>query len=334
MSSPTNVRFPSRGIDIAGHLYTPPPSSNSTPDRHHAAIIIGHPGTGVKEQTAGLYARLLSEAGFMTLAFDAAYQGESGGSPRGLEDPYQRAEDFKAAVTFLSTLSSSSSSINREDEEKKSVAAVVVDPQRIGVLGICASGGYVPFAAQTDKRMRAVATISGACLGDVTRRGIEGSVLSSKVTPDMLDAMLKRSGQDRITAALTGDVPVNAMLPENAADLPSDIPDRSSTKEGIDYYKTPRGSHPRSTNTEVSWGVDLRANYDSYAFNYMISPRPLLMIVGGDADTAYQSRRAIEKAREPKELFVIEGKSHVDLYDDTSETVPKLVDFMEKALCH
>ncbi|EMR63909.1 putative dienelactone hydrolase domain-containing protein [Eutypa lata UCREL1] len=287
MSSPTNVRFPSRGIDIAGHLYTPPPSSNSNPDRHHAAIIIGHPGTGVKEQTAGLYARVLSEAGFMTLAFDAAYQGESGGSPRGLEDPYQRAEDFKAAVTFLSTLSSSSSSINREDEEKKSVAAVVVDPQRIGVLGICASGGYVPFAAQTDKRMRAVATISGACLGDVTRRGIEGSVLSSKVTPDMLDAMLKRSGQDRITAALTGDVPVNAMLPENAADLPSDIPDRSSTKEGIDYYKTPRGSHPRSTNTEVSWGVDLRANYDSYAFNYMISPRPLLMIVGGDADTAY-----------------------------------------------
>lgn len=172
MSSPTNVRFPSRGIDIAGHLYTSPPSSNSTPDRHHAAIIIGHPGTGAKEQTAGLYARVLSEAGFMTLAFDAAYQGESGGSPRGLEDPYQRAEDFKAAVTFLSTLSSSSSSINREDEEKKSVAAVVVDPQRIGVLGICASGGYVPFAAQTDKRMRAVATISGACLGDVTRRGI------------------------------------------------------------------------------------------------------------------------------------------------------------------
>lgn len=334
MSSPTNVRFPSRGIDIAGHLYTPPPSSNSTPDRHHAAIIIGHPGTGVKEQTAGLYARVLSEAGFMTLAFDAAYQGESGGSPRGLEDSYQRAEDFKAAVTFLSTLSSSSSSINREDEEKKSVAAVVVDPQRIGVLGICASGGYVPFAAQTDKRMRAVATISGACLGDVTRRGIEGSVLSSKVTPDMLDAMLKKFGQDRITAALTGDVPVSAMLPENAADLPSDIPDRSSTKEGIDYYKTPRGSHPRSTNTEVSWGVDLRANYDSYAFNYMISPRPLLMIVGGDADTAYQSRRAIEKAREPKELFVIEGKSHVDLYDDTSETLPKLVDFMEKALCH
>ena len=327
MSSPTNVRFPSRGIDIAGHLYTSPPSSNSTPDRHHAAIIIGHPGTGAKEQTAGLYARLLSEAGFMTLAFDAAYQGESGGSPRGLEDPYQRAEDFKAAVTFLSMLSS-------EEERKKKNIAVVVDPQRIGILGICASGGYVPFAAQTDKRMRAVATISGACLGDVTRRGIEGSVLSSKVTPDMLDAMLKKFGQDRITAALTGDVPVSAMLPENAADLPSDIPDRSSTKEGIDYYKTPRGSHPRSTNTEVSWGVDLRANYDSYAFNYMISPRPLLMIVGGDADTAYQSRRAIEKAREPKELFVIEGKSHVDLYDDTSETVPKLVGFMEKALCH
>lgn len=322
MSSPTNVRFPSRGLDIAGHLYTPPAGA---PDRQHAAIIVGHPGSGVKEQTAGLYARQLSLAGFVALAFDAAYQGESSGLPRGLEDPYQRVEDFKAAATFLSTLT-------RKGGE---TAKVDVDPQRIGILGICASGGYVSFAAQTDRRMRAVATVSGSCMGEAARHGIRGSPAASlHFTPEILDAMLQKAGQDRIAEALTGEAPTNAMLPDDPAALPSDVPARSAVTEGIDYYKTPRGAHPRSTNVEVSWGVDLRANYDSWAFNHMISPRPLLMIAGSDADTAYQSRTGIEKAREPKELFVVEGKSHVDLYDDTSETLPKLVDFMEKALCH
>ncbi|KAJ9149887.1 Alpha/beta-hydrolase [Pleurostoma richardsiae] len=316
MPSPISVNFLSRGISIAGHLYTPHPDA---PNRKHAAIVVGHPTSGVKEQAAGLYARLLAEAGFIALTFDAGYQGESGGEPHGLEDPYQRVEDFKSAVTYLSTL----------DEPQ----GVRVDAQRIGILGICASGGYVSFAAQTDLRMRAVATVSAGCLGETTRHGIEGSGPSSLVTPELLSSLLKQSGHARISAAKTGEAFLVAMLPETAAGLPNDIPENGALKEGIDYYKTPRGAHPRSTNKEVMWSVDLRANYDSFAFNYMISPRPLLMIAGGDADTAYLSRRGIEKAREPKELYIIPGKTHVDLYDDTSVTLPKLVGFMEKALC-
>lgn len=314
MATPKQVTFLSRGISIAGQLYLP---SDNGQARKHAAIIIGHPGSGVKEQTAGLYAGLLAEAGFVALAFDAAYQGESGGEPRGLEDPYQRVEDFKSAVTYLSTIDDS---------------VALVDPQRIGILGICASGGYVSFAAQTDLRMRAVATVSGACFGEQTRHGIEGSPLL-QVTPECLTLALEQSGAARTTEAQTGNPVQISLLPEKVSDLPPGLPERNALTEGWDYYKTPRGSHPRSTNKAVAWSIDLRANYDSFAFNYMISPRPLLMIAGGDADTAYFSRRGIEKAKEPKELYIIDGKSHVDLYDDTSETMPKLVDFMGKALC-
>src|SRR5215831_10338522 len=151
----SNVTFKSNGLKVAGHLYVP---DDYKEGEKRPAILVGHPCGGVKEQTAGLYAKKLSDKGFITLAFDASYQGESEGEPRYLEDPFSRAEDVKSAVTFLET----------QDE---------VDKQRIGALGICASGSYVPFAAETDRRIKAIGTVSAVDLGDMVRKGLRNSTL-------------------------------------------------------------------------------------------------------------------------------------------------------------
>lgn len=151
MSSPDNVSFLSRNIKLAAHLYHP---TTDSPSRDGAAIIICHPWTSIKEQSPANYARVLSPAGFTCLAYDAAYQGESEGEPRSLEDPAQRVEDIKSAVTYLTS---------RKD----------VNPDKIGVVGICASGGYAPFATQTDLRIKACATSAAVCVGTMARRGFD-----------------------------------------------------------------------------------------------------------------------------------------------------------------
>ncbi len=159
-----DVAFDSAGLSLAGHLYTPEEHLDSP----RPAIVVGHPGSGVKEQAPGLYAARLAHAGFVALAFDSAYQGESEGMPRGLEDPAHRVEDLKAAVSFLSTLDD-------------------VDPDRIGVLGICASGGYALTATAADHRVRAVATVSGVDIASQFRHGADGAQDPS-VFQGMLDA--------------------------------------------------------------------------------------------------------------------------------------------------
>ncbi|KAL6713769.1 hypothetical protein ACLMJK_008261 [Lecanora helva] len=306
--TPRPVTFQSKGIPIAGHLYVPPVEA---PDCNGASIVISHPMGGVKEQTAGLHAMKLAERGFVTIAFDAAYQGESGGEPRYLEDPSQRAEDVKCAVTYLTTLT---------DHPK-------IDPEKIGVLGICASGGFVPFAAQTDLRMKAVATVSGVCLGRMAREGVKPK---GAVTSEFLQENLKMAGKSRTEEAKTGKPLVINLGLNDKSEITEATPD--IVAEAVDYYKGPRGQHPRSTLQGLGRSIDLQANFDAYAFNDMISPRPLLMIVGENADTAYFSRSAIEKAKEPKELFVVPGQTHVGLYDHIDVSLPKLVEFFVKAL--
>jgi uncharacterized protein len=200
-----NVNFNSNGLRVAGHLYVPDGANVG----RRPAVIVGHPGSGVKEQTAGLYAERLSRAGFVTLAFDATYQGESEGSPRGLEDPANRVEDFKAAVSFLQT-------------------SEVVDPARIGVLGICASGGYVVTAAATDLRIKAVATISGVDIGSIHRQGPDG-----KQDPAVLQALLNGAAAARTAEARGEGVGYFPIFPE------SEEKARASgvfMSEGFDYF--------------------------------------------------------------------------------------------------
>jgi uncharacterized protein len=293
----TEVSFTSNGLRIAGLFFTP----EGREGERAPAIVIGHPGGGVKEQTASIYAQRLADKGYATLVFDAAYQGESEGGPRGLEDPYQRSEDVKSAVSYLTT---------RDD----------VDDDRIGALGICASGGYVPFAAQTDHRIKAVATVSGFDNGDMVRNGI-----GRTQNPAVLQEMLDTAGALRTAEARGEDPTYTFWVP----------PTPEEGGEGYEYYRTPRGQHPRSDNKMLVRSVDRLAQFDAYRFMAMISPRPLLMIAGTEAFSRYFSEEAVALAQEPKELLLIEGATHMSMYDQDEHVTPavdKLDEFFGKAL--
>lgn len=283
----TDVTFPSAGLNLAGHLYAPE-GGGAGP---HPAIVVGHPGTGVKEQAAGLYARRLAEQGFLALAFDAAYQGESEGEPRGLEDPAQRVEDLRAAVSYLTT---------RED----------VDPDRVGMLGICASGGYALAAASTDHRVKAVGTVSAVDVARQFRLGADGTQ-----DPAVLRAMLDQAAAAR-TAEAAGRFPLFPGTEEEARQGGPHV------YEGWEYYCTSRAQHPRSARTLTWSSVDRIAAFDAFHAVGLLAPRPLLMIAGREAVTSWMSVEALGRAGGPKELHWIEGASHVDLYDKDAYVTP------------
>ncbi|MGV9365619.1 alpha/beta hydrolase [Amycolatopsis sp. NPDC003731] len=301
----TTVTFDSAGITLAAHLHTPDtPAAGPWP-----ALVVGHPGTGVKEQTAGTYARLMAERGFVTLAFDAAYQGESGGLPRGLEDPAQRVEDFKAAVSFL---------ITREE----------VDADRIGLLGICASGGYSLAAAGGDHRVKAVATASGADVARQFRFGADGTQ-----DPAVFQGLLDLAAQARTAAARGDDPGVLTMFPETAEQAGALGGEHGV--EGFEYYCTPRGEHERSAKSLAWPSVDKLASFDAFHAVPLIAPRPLLQIVGSRAVTSWMAVDVHQRATGPKELHWIEGASHVDLYDKKEyidPAVEKLAGYFRDAL--
>ncbi|MFF9623866.1 alpha/beta hydrolase [Streptomyces griseosporeus] len=301
----TTVTFDSAGIDIAAHLHLPDtPAAGPLP-----ALVVGHPGTGVKEQTSGTYAQLMAERGFVTLAFDAAYQGESGGLPRGLEDPAQRVEDFKAAVSYLTT---------REE----------VDEERIGLLGICASGGYSLAAAGGDHRVRAVATVSTADPSRQFRLGAEGDQ-----DPAVFQALLDAAARARTAAARGEDPGVMTMFPETAEQARALGGEHGA--EGFEYYCTARGAHERSAKFLAWESVDKLAFYDAFFAVPLIGPRPMLQIIGERAVTAWMAVEAHQRATGPKELYRIAGASHVDLYDNKEYVdlaVEKLTGFFTTGL--
>ncbi|MEV6286178.1 alpha/beta hydrolase [Kribbella sp. NPDC051770] len=283
-----SVTFDSNGFALAGDLYVPENAAGP-------AIVVGHPGTGVKEQAAGLYARKLAEEGFVTLAFDAAYQGESAGEPRGLEDPAQRVEDFKAAVSFLST---------------------EVDAERIGALGICASGGYLLSAAAGDHRIKAVATVSAADIARQFRFGADGTQ-----DPAVFQAMLDTAASARTAAARGEAVEPLTLFPATAEEARALGGEHAV--EGFDYYRTARGGHPRSAGVMPWSSFDRMASFDAFAGVGLIQ-QPLLMLVGTRAETAWMTVEAFRLATEPKRVHWVEGASHVDLYDKPEYVDPAI----------
>lgn len=300
----TSVTFPSAGLKLAGHLYTPDDGAVGP----YPAVVVGHPGSGVKEQTSGLYARRLAGQGFVALAFDAAHQGESEGEPRGLEDPAHRVEDIKAAVSFLTT---------RDD----------VDPGRIGALGICASGGYVLAATASDHRIRAVGTVSAADIARQFRDGADGAQ-----DPAVFQGMLDAAAAARTAEARGEGVRTFPLFPGTEEEARRGGP---HVFEGWEYYCTPRAGHPRSAKSLTWTSVDRVAAFDAFRSVGLIAPRPLLMIAGREAVTSWMSVEAFRKAHGPKELHWIDGATHVGLYDKDEYVTPaveKLTDFFRTRL--
>ncbi len=294
------VRFNNRlSIEIVGDLYIPQPFDTS---KKYPAIIVGHPFGGNKEQTAGLHAQKLAELGFVALAFDAAFYGESSGQPRNTEIPDVRVEDFSAAVDFLSNHNA-------------------VDKNRIGVLGICGAGGYAIAAAKIDPRMKAIATVSMVDMGERNRK--QGFARDAQLTPEKRAELLHAMAAQRTKDFAAGK-------PRYTSNIPTKGPN-----EFYEYYRTARGAHPRaSTDYTFVSNASLLTFYPFIDIE-TIAPRPLLFIMGDKASSVYFSEEAYARSAEPKELYIIKDATHTDLYDNPKfmkDSVQKLKNFFEKNL--
>lgn len=288
-------------ITLAAELYMP---KDMDTDDKYPAIIVGHPFGAVKEQCAGLYAQEMAKHGFVTLAFDASYQGESGGTPCHMVSPDVLVEDFSASVDWLGT-------------------QPFVDRERIGVIGICGSGGFSVCATSIDPRIRALATVSMYDMGRATRNG-----LGDAMTGEQRKAMFAEVAAQRWREAEGAEPRIRFGTPEQ---LPENA--NAVQKEFFGYYRNPeRGQHPRYLGTRFTSMAAL-TNFYPFAQIKEISPRPVLFVTGENAHSRYFSEDAYKQANEPRELYIVPGANHVDLYDRTDK-IPfeKLADFFTKYL--
>ncbi|HKO80819.1 MAG TPA: alpha/beta hydrolase [Chitinophagaceae bacterium] len=283
-----NVQYKNRyGITVAAHLYLPKDIGKS---KKYAAIVIGTPYGGVKEQGAGIYAQNMAERGFVAMAFDESYNGESRGEPRHVSSPGIFVEDFSAGVDYLGT-------------------RPFVDREKIGAIGICGSGGFALTAAQVDRRIKAIATTSMYDISRQKRMGMYDKMIEKKRN-DYLDQLGKQRWEDfeKGTAKLTPQFPDEVLekVPEGLDPI---------TTEFFEYYATKRGHHPNSIGA-----FTMASEMDFMNFPLMtnlkdISPRPVLLIIGENAHSRYFSEDVYKMAAEPKELHIVPKARHIDLYD-------------------
>ena len=301
------VNYKANGVDVVANIYTP---ANFNSNSKYPAIVVAHPNGGVKEQVAGLYAQKLAEQGYVTIAFDAAYQGGSGGLPRYVDKPANRMEDIRAAADFISQFKG-------------------VDSNRLGLLGICGGGGYSIKVAQTDKRFKVIATVSMFNTGDVRRNGY------NRTQMDTIQARLKDASDAREQEVAGGEVRYTAafadgMTKEEIAALPFEL-----YRDGYEYYGITH-KHPNSqTNNTVSslidlMGFDVNTNVD-------LINQPLLMIAGDKADSLYMTEEVFKNATgtNNKELFLVEGATHIQTYwkpEYVKQISEKLTQFYNKNL--
>ncbi|MEQ8882747.1 MAG: alpha/beta hydrolase [Cyclobacteriaceae bacterium] len=294
------VTYHLNGIEISANVYTP---ANYDPSKKYPAITIAHPNGGIKEQTAGLYAQYLATAGYITIAADAAYQGASGGEPRHTDKPQYRTEDIHGMADFI-------------------LQYPGVDSDRLGALGICGGGGYTLKAVQSDKRIKAVATLSMFNTGIVRKNGFLNSQVST------IQERLNQASNARAKEAAGGEIVysgVNGITDEELAKVSTLF-----YRQGYEYYFRTH-AHPNSTFLyTMSSLMDLMA-WDA-TDNIDLIDQPLLMIAGSKAQTLYLTLDAFPKATnaKSKELFLIEGATHIETYwepEYVSQALDKLVSF-------
>lgn len=294
-------------MNVAGNLFMPKKLNGKT---RSPAIVVGHPMGAVKEQSANLYATKMAEKGFVTLSLDLSFWGESEGRPRNAVSPDIYAEDFSAAVDFLS-------------------AQPFVDKERIGAIGICGSGSFVISAAKIDPRMKAIATVSMYDMGGVNRNGLKHSQ-----TLEQRRAIIAQATQQRNVEFAGGET-----LYTSGTVHQLDANTHPIQREFFDFYRTPRGEFtPSGSSKDLTTHPTLTSNIkfmNFYPLNDIetISPHPMLFIAGADAHSREFSEEAYKLAGQPKELVIIPGAGHVDLYDRV-DLIPfdKLTTFFQSNL--
>jgi len=305
-----SVTFKNRTWDVAADVRFP---EGFDPAKKYPAIICAHPISSCKEQTSGsIYAERLTELGYVTLAFDASHQGASGGEPRYLEDPATRVEDFRCAVDYLVTLD-------------------YVNEDRIGVVGICGGGGYAANATMTDHRIKALGTVVAANYGRVMREGD----LSANAAVATLEAIGKQRTAEARGAEphITTYIPTSVEEREKAGITDIDI------VNAVEYYTTDRGQSAGSPNKLRFSGLEAAVGFDAFHLAEVLLTQPLQVIVG-DVPGGFGSYRdgfeLFDRARsEKKDIFVVQGASHYDLYDQpkyVDQALAKLGTFFEENL--
>lgn len=298
------VKFKNRNWNTVAHLHLP---DNFDESQKYPAIVCVHPGSSVKEQTAGLYAGKLASKGFIAVAYDASFQGESGGEPRYLEDPATRVEDIRYAVDYLITLN-------------------FVDKEHIGLLGICAGGGYAANAAMTEKRIKAVGTVVGTNTGRAFR---EINFIET----------LKAVSSQRTAEAKGAEPMITNWTPNSAEEAKQAGIKEKDMLEAIDYYRTPRGEYPTANNKLLFTSMANLIKFDAFHLADVLLKQPLLVIVGDKVGAFGSYRDGFElynkAASKSKQIHIVKGASHYDLYDKpeaTAEALDKLVPFFQENL--
>lgn len=294
-------------MKVVGNLFIPKSLGKSA---RSPAIVVGHPMGAVKEQSSSLYAQKLAEQGFVTLALDLSFWGESEGSPRNAVLPDVYAEDFSAAVDYLGT-------------------QAFVDRQRIGVLGICGSGSFVISAAKIDPRMKAIATVSMYDMGAANRNGLKHSQ-----TLEQRKQAIAAAAEQRYVEFTGGKIQYTGGTVHELTDDTHPI-----QREFFDFYRTPRGEFtPTGSSPVLTTHPTLTSNikfmnFYPFADIETISPRPMLFIAGENAHSREFSEEAFRLAGEPKELYIVPKAGHVDLYDRVN-LIPfdKLAQFFQNGL--